>query len=330
MQKGGGCIPHSISARRRRTEAAATTTLLRGVPTSHSLLSDYVAPEKRALALGIFQTGGAVGVMAGFISAGWIADQYGWRAAFFLIGLPGVLIALIAKLTLKDPPRGNYTTEPEPEPEPFMGAVRSLLGRKTFVQLVIAYSIGLFGVYGINGWTPTFFIRVHDMSLTEVGWWVGISSGLGGVLGTFAGAVLAPRLIARDRRWELWWPAWTFIIAIPMFVFVFMTANLTAAFVMLFLATFVTGSSVGPGMAAVQSLAEPQQRATAVAFVMLTSAILGQGLGPFLIGFGSDLLTPSFADDGLRWSMIFSLTIFVWSFVHFMIAARHQKGDIVS
>ena len=300
------------------------------VPTSHSLLSDYVAPEKRALALGIFQTGGAVGVMAGFISAGWIADQYGWRAAFFLIGLPGVLIALIAKLTLKDPPRGNYTTEPEPEPEPFMGAVRSLLGRKTFVQLVIAYSIGLFGVYGINGWTPTFFIRVHDMSLTEVGWWVGISSGLGGVLGTFAGAVLAPRLIARDRRWELWWPAWTFIIAIPMFVFVFMTANLTAAFVMLFLASFVTGSSVGPGMAAVQSLAEPQQRATAVAFVMLTSAILGQGLGPFLIGFGSDLLTPSLADDGLRWSMIFSLTIFAWSFVHFMIAARHQKGDIVS
>ncbi|MCS5573227.1 MAG: MFS transporter, partial [Pseudomonadales bacterium] len=109
------------------------------VPTSHSLLSDYVPPEKRALALGIFQTGGAVGVMAGFIAAGWIADQWGWRMAFFLIGIPGVLIAVVAKMTLKDPPRGNYSTEPEPEPESFMTAAKALLGRKTFVHILIAY-----------------------------------------------------------------------------------------------------------------------------------------------------------------------------------------------
>ncbi len=139
------------------------------VPTSHSLLSDYVPPEKRALALGIFQTGGALGVMFGFIAAGWIADQWGWRWAFFLVGIPGILVAIIAKMTLKDPPRGNYSDAPEPESETFMSAVRALLGRKTFVHIVIAYSVGLFAIYGINGWKPTFYVRVHDMSLTDVG-----------------------------------------------------------------------------------------------------------------------------------------------------------------
>ena len=300
------------------------------VPTSHSLLSDYVPPEKRALALGIFQTGGAVGVMAGFIAAGWIADQWGWRMAFFLIGIPGVLIAVVAKMTLKDPPRGNYSTEPEPEPESFMTAAKALLGRKTFVHILIAYSVGLFAIYGINGWKPSFFIRVHEMSLTEVGWWVGVTSGFGGVIGTFLGAVYATKLIERDRRWEVWWPAWAFIVAIPLFAFVFLTPNITAAFVVVFIGSLVTGSSTGPGMASVQTVAEPRQRATAVAFVMFTSAILGQGLGPFLIGYGSDLLTPSLGADGLRWSMVFSLVIFLWSFVHFMIAARHQKNDAIS
>jgi len=300
------------------------------VPTSHSLLSDYVPPEKRAFALGIFQTGGAVGVMAGFIAAGWIADQYGWRWAFFLIGMPGVVIALISWLTLKDPPRGNYMAEADIEPQPFREAVKALLGRKTFVHVVIAYSVGLFGVYGINGWKPTFFVRVHEMSLTEVGWWVGITSGLGGVIGTFIGSVLATRFISRDRRWEVWWPAWAYIISIPIFAFVFLTPNVTAAFAMVFVASFVTGSSIGPGMASVQTVAEPRQRATAVAFVMFTSALLGQGLGPFLIGYGSDVLTPSLGVDGLRWSMVFSLAIFIWSFVHFMIAAKHQKHDAIS
>ena len=300
------------------------------VPTSHSLLSDYVPPEKRALALGIFQTGGSLGVMFGFIAAGWIADQWGWRWAFFLVGLPGIIVALLAKMTLKDPPRGNYSDAPEPESESFMTAVRALLGRKTFVHIVIAYSVGLFAIYGISGWKPTFYVRVHDMSLTDVGWWVGITSGLGGVIGTLAGSLLAPRLIGRDRRWEMWWPAWAYVLAIPIFVVAFLTPNLVLSFSMVFVASFITGSSIGPGMASVQTVAEPQQRATAVAFVMLTSAILGQGLGPFLIGFGSDYLTPTMGDDGLRWSMVFSLVIFVWAFIHFMVAAKYQKEDAIS
>ena len=300
------------------------------VPSSHSLLTDYVPAEKRALALGIFQTGGAVGIMAGLIAAGWLADQYGWRVTFFLVGVPGVVLSLAARLTVRDPPRGNFSDAPEPVRQPFRVAVASLLRRRTFIHITTAYSLGLFGVYGIGQWMPAFFVRVHEMTLTEVGWGVGITSGLGGAIGTFIGSVLAPRYIARDRRWEVWWPAWAYVACIPTYAGAFLTGDPIVAFSLIFIAAAVAGTSIAPGMASVQSVAEPHQRATAVAMVMFCSAILGQGLGPTAIGFASDYLTPSIGNDGLRWALVMSLALFAWSWVHFMIAARTVHRDRVS
>ncbi|MDE0064134.1 MAG: MFS transporter [Gammaproteobacteria bacterium] len=300
------------------------------VPSGHSLLTDYVPAEQRALALGIFQTGGAVGIMAGLIAAGWLADQYGWRATFFIVGIPGVVLALVARLTVRDPPRGNFSAAPEPEPQSFKQAVASLFRRRTFVHIVVAYSLGLFGVYGIAQWIPAFFVRVHGMTLTEVGWGVGIASGLGGAVGTFLGSVLAPRYIARERRWEVWWPAWAYLVCIPVYAVAFVTGNAMFAFALVFVSSLVAGTSIAPGMASVQSVAEPHQRATAVAIVMFCSAILGQGLGPTAIGFTSDYLTPSLGSDGLRWALLMSLALFAWAWVHFMIAARTVERDRIS
>ena len=300
------------------------------VPSGHSLLTDYVPAEQRALALGIFQTGGAVGIMAGLIAAGWLADQYGWRATFFIVGIPGVVLALVARLTVRDPPRGNFSAAPEPEAQSFKRAIASLFRRRTFVHIVIAYSLGLFGVYGIAQWIPAFFVRVHGMTLTEVGWGVGIASGFGGAVGTFLGAVLAPRYIARERRWEVWWPAWAYLFCIPVYAVAFVTDNAMFAFALVFVSSLVAGTSIAPGMASVQSVAEPHQRATAVAIVMFCSAILGQGLGPTAIGFTSDYLTPSLGGDGLRWALVVSLALFAWAWVHFMMAARTVHRDRIS
>ena len=300
------------------------------VPPSHSLLTDYVPAERRALALGIFQTGGGVGIMVGMIAAGWLADQYGWRATFIIIGVPGVVLALIAKLSVREPPRGNFSAAPEPQAQPFRTAIESLLRRRTYVHIVIAYSLGLFGVYGIAQWIPPFFVRVHGMTLTEVGWGVGLAGGLGGALGTFIGSVVSPRHIARERRWEVWWPAWAYLACIPVYVGAFLTDNATLAFALIFISSLVAGTSVAPGMAGVQSVAEPNQRATAVALVMFASAILGQGLGPTAIGLTSDFLTPSLGSDGLRWALLMSLALFAWSWAHFMIAARTLERDRIS
>lgn len=142
--------------------------------------------------------------------------------------------------------------------------------------------------------------------------------------------MLAPRYIARDRRWEVWWPAWAYLICIPINAIAFLIGHVPTAFVLLFIGSVVAGTSIGPGMASVQSMAEPHQRATAVAILMFTSALLGQGAGPLVIGWVSDLLSPSLGSDGLRWAIVLSLAVFLWSWIHFMLAARTASKDRVS
>ena len=300
------------------------------LPASHSLLSDFVPPKKRAFALSIFQAGGGVGTTLGLVMAGIIAEAYGWRVAFILLGIPGVLIALLVKLTVKDPPRGNYEPQSEMRHDSFATSLKRLVRRPAFVQVTLAYSIGLFCVYGIAAWLPTFYVRVHGLSLSEVGWLVGMTSGVGNVIGMFGSAYVTPKYISRDRRWEVWWPAWAYLVSAPLYLVAFLTGDINLSFALVFLAAFITGTSIGPGMASVQSLAEPRQRATAVALVMFASAILGQGLGPYAIGLGSDYLSVMYDADGLRFAILGSLLLFLWSALHFFIAGRMTNRDRVS
>jgi predicted MFS family arabinose efflux permease len=302
------------------------------VPSSHSLLSDYFPPHRRAFALGVFQAGGSLGIMVGLMSAGILADTLGWRWAFPAVGLPGVLFAIVAWLTIREPKRGSLEGKSEDEvaPMPTGQAFRTLLGRPTYRQILIAYALGLFPVYGIAQWVPAFLVRVHGMSLSQVGVWFGLASGLGGFLGIVIGAMASPLLIRRDRRWELWWPAAAYTVCIPLYGFVFLWPSTGPVVVLVFAASLVAGTGIGPGMASVQTVSEPQLRATAIAMIMLCSALLGQGGGPLAIGILSDLLEPSTGVESLRWALVASLAIFVWSIVHFFLAARSQPRDAVN
>jgi MFS family permease len=302
------------------------------VPSSHSLLSDYFPPERRAFALGVFQAGGSLGIMAGLMSAGYLADTLGWRVAFPVVGLPGVLFAIVAWLTIREPRRGGLEgkTQDEVEAMPTGLAFKTLLGRRTYRQILIAYALGLFPIYGIAQWVPAFLVRSHEMSLTQVGVWFGFASGGGGFLGILLGAAMSPLLISRDRRWELWIPAVAYIVCIPLYAYAFLGTSTGAVMVIVFLAAAVAGFGIGPGMASVQTVSEPQLRATAIAMIMLFSAVLGQGGGPFAIGLLSDFLEPSMGIESLRWALVASLSIFVWAIVHFFVAARTMLKDAVN
>jgi predicted MFS family arabinose efflux permease len=302
------------------------------VPTSHSLLSDYFPPHRRAFALGVFQAGGSLGIMTGLMSAGVLADTLGWRWAFPAVGLPGVLFALVAWLTIREPARGRLEGKSREQVAamPTGRALRTLLGRPTYRQILIGYALGLFPVYGIGQWVPAFLVRVHGMSLSSVGLWFGLASGLGGFLGIVLGAVGSPLVIRRDRRWELWWPAAAYTLCIPLYGYAFLGGSLAAVIVALFAAALVAGSGIGPGMASVQTVSEPQLRATAIAMIMLFSALLGQGGGPLLIGIVSDFLEPSVGIMSLRWALVASLGIFIWCVVHFLLGARTMPRDAVN
>jgi len=302
------------------------------VPSSHSLLSDYFPPHRRAFALGVFQAGGSLGIMVGLMSAGILADTLGWRWAFPVVGLPGVLFAFVAWLTVREPKRGMLEgrSQQEVEPMPTRQAFRTLLGRRTYRQILIAYALGLFPIYGIAQWVPAFLVRSHEMSLSQVGVWFGFASGFGGFTGILLGAFSSPLLIRRDRRWELWIPAVSYIVCLPLYAYVFLGTSSSVVMAVLFVAAMVAGYGIGPGMASVQTVSEPQLRATAIAMIMLCSALLGQGGGPFAIGLLSDFLEPSLGIESLRWAMLASLSIFVWAVVHFFLAARTMPEDAVN
>ncbi len=300
------------------------------VPASHSLLGDYYPPEKRAFALGVFQAGGGLGTMAGLVLGGLIAEAFGWRAAFMIVGLPGVLVAVLAWMTVREPPRGRYDPGTTHEPVSTRAAFKTLLGRRTFRQIVIAYSLGLIGVYGFAQWIPAFMMRSHEMTLGEVGIWVGLASGAGSFIGIGLGAILAPKVIERDRRWEVWWPGAAYGLCVPVYLLTFGVGDTTLALALAFVASLIAGSGIGPGMASVQTVAEPRLRATAIAFVMFMSAVIGQGGGPFLIGLMSDLLTPQYGIDSLRVALMLTNVLLAWCVIHFWLAGRTMLDEAVN
>ena len=298
------------------------------MPASHSLLGDHFPAERRAFALGVFQGGGGVGTMLGLILAGLIAQAYGWRWTFILIGLPGVLLAALVWKTLIEPREDQpVAMARERDGVGIALAVRTLVGRPTYRQILLAFMFTVSGLYGLIQWLPTFMIRSHDLNMGQVGLWYGPTFGLGIIIGTFAGAVVAPKWIERDRRWELWWPAVAYLISVPLFVWMFLTSNVQLVFALLFLGTLIGTTGQGPLMASIQSVAGSNLRAMAISIV-LAAGVVGQITGPFLAGLFSDLWAPRFGVDSLRYAMIIPMGLLGWGVVHLWLGSRGLIGDL--
>jgi MFS family permease len=150
------------------------------------------------------------------------------------------------------------------------------------------------------------------------------------LIGQVAGSVFSPALVIRDRRWELWVPALSYFTCAVTFVLAFLAPSAVFALILVFMANLLGGIAFGPMMSSVQSVAEPHLRATAISIVMFVSAMMGQGAGSFVIGFLSDVLTPAYADESLRISLLISTLLMFWSVVHFVFAARSIHRDRIN
>lgn len=294
------------------------------VPAAHSLIGDYLPPERRALGISIFQAGGLAGLSAGLMITGFLADALGWRTALMVVGLSGIPLSLLIFMTLPEPLRRGHDASVV---EPAKAAISGLLRRPALRHLVLAISIGGFGTYGITQWLAAFFIRVHGLSLSQIGLWSGLSSGGGAILGVLCGGVIAARLIARDRRWELWVPAIAYAGSAPLYMIVFASPSPWVAIGVKFFATFLAASGGGVALSAIQSFAEPHRRATAVALVLFLTSLLGLGLGPLAVGLLSDALAPSLGKESLRVALLASTGALVWAGIHFWLAARTSVRD---
>jgi predicted MFS family arabinose efflux permease len=258
-------------------------------PPAHSLISDYVAPEKRASALAFYSLGVPVGSAMGFIVGALIAQEFGWRAAFFAVGLPGVILGAIAWFTLKEPRVLGLVAQPKAGSAPSFGdALKELSKRKSYWYAVFAATTLSFLGYGHAYFLPSFLTRVHEMGLAERGAAMAAMTLTSGVVGTLIGGILADKAAKSDTRAYMTVPLIAFVCGIPFFWLAMFAKTAPMAILFLAVPTLLNSLWYGPVYAAVQSLVQPRTRATAVAIMLFVVNMIGLGAGPTAIGFFSD------------------------------------------
>ena len=303
-----------------------------GSPPSHSLLADYFAPNKRATALGVYALGIPIGILFGNLAGGWINEFFGWRYAFFVVGVPGILLAIVLKLSVKEPPRGySEARKTDVVQVPFMGVVKTMWGFRSFRHMSIGAGTQAFVGYGSIAWMPSFLIRTYDMSSGEVGTALGLIIGIFGGLGTFFGGFIGDRLGIRNIRWYMLVPAIGFLVTVPFGFAVFTVDSLLLALVFYTVPAFLVNLYTGPTFGMTQSLAPLAMRASASALLLFIINIIGLVFGPTTVGIISDLLQSNWQMndvESLKYALLACNFVYLISFVNYWSASKYLKDDL--
>lgn len=305
-----------------------------GSPPSHSLLADYFAPSKRATALGIYALGIPIGILFGNLAGGWVDEIFGWRYAFFVVGIPGILLAILLRVTVKEPPRGHTeTTKQTLDQVPFSVVVKTMWQKKSFRHMSLGAATQAFVGYGAIAWMPMFLVRSHDMSSGEVGTALGLIIGICGGVGTFLGGYMADRLGTRNVKWYMLIPALGFLISVPFGFVVFYTHNLVIALACYCLPAFLVNLYTGPTFGMTQGLAPLAMRAAAAALLLFIINIIGLVFGPTTVGLLSDWFQSAWQlnnTESLRFALMACNMIYIISFINYYFASRHLEKDLAN
>jgi MFS family permease len=297
-------------------------------PAASSLLADYFPAHRRATAFAIYGLGISNGMGLGLIVGGWANELYGWRAAFMLCAIPGLLLALVVRITIREPLRGmSERTVIQAPQRSWLATLRVILSRKSF----LAYTLGL-GLFSFSGnafetWTPVYMLRIYHMGTGTVGTWTGLIEGVGGLIGTLAGGLLADRLGRRDVRWYLWMPAAAAAAMVPS-MFVFLHTNGSAMFLFYFLTIIFSASYMAPMVAITQRIVPVNSRALATALLYLLLNLIGPGAGPFAAGLLNDVFAVSHGVESVRLSLSVTLFGAVCGVFLTLVGARHLPSDL--
>lgn len=300
-----------------------------GSPPSHSLISDYFSEEKRGTALGIFSLGVPIGILIGFLAGGWLDESLGWRNAFYVVGLPGLVLAVIVAATLREPARtiasGNETTE---HATSAAHIIRFLWNAKSFRYTALASGLYAFVGYSNVTWAPSYLMRTYGMESGEVGTWLSLILGIGGAIGVYAGGALSDAWAARNQRGRLYVPAISVVVAVPFSIPIFIAESPLVALGFLVVPSTLGMMYQGPAFAVTQSLATPRMRATAAGLLLFVINIIGLACGPAVTGFVSDLLEPAYGTRSLGYAMLLVTFLLLASGFLFWLASREFEADL--
>lgn len=299
-----------------------------GVAPSYAVIADHFPSSKRARALAIYSLGIPLGSATGVIAGGYIAAAVDWRLAFFVVGLAGLLIAPLFKYFVRDKVRPPV--DPSVPAYSFTGTVRILARKRAFWFLAFgAASSSMLG-YGIAFWLPSLLQRSFGLSLIDTSLFFGAILLLGGVAGVLGGGMIGDWLGRTDKAAYGLVPAAAFLLAVPLFAAGIMSGSATLAFILFLIPQALAYVWLGPVLSAVQHLVPADARATASALFLLINNLIGIGGGILFLGALSDFLTPIYGEDGLRYSMLYSLSFYVIAAGLMALAAKPLRSEWIA
>lgn len=274
-------------------------------PPAHSMIADLYPPEKRSSAMGFYTLGISAGIMLAYLAGGWVAQNIGWREAFYIVGLPGLLLALIVRFTLPEPQRGASEQRTDSGKQPgLLVVVRFLLSRPSFLYMAVAAGLSSFVGYSVVNFMPSFVVRSFGMDVATLGVWLGLIYGFAGGAGFFGGGYLADHIGRSGHRKALWFIAIAMLVSAVFLAAVFMSSNVVWCLVLFVVPTATGNFYLAPVLSQTQSLVSLRMRAVASSLVLLIINVIGLATGSPVTGLISDVLEPAYGQESMRYSLL--------------------------
>ncbi len=322
-----------------------------------SLVADHFPPRRRASAMGLIMLGLPVGTIFGAVGGGLVGQNFGWRAAFYALGIPGLIVAVLALWLLREPPRGlaDGATPKRVDPAtiPPLGTVfRQLFGTPTLRHIIIGGALCSIGIQGVAQFMPFFFVRQFQMPIAQAASLFGLVSGGALAVGLLLGSFGTDRAALRNPRWPALGPAIALVFTCALFVFGFAQREVLPTVLLLIGGCIGAMVHYGPTVAMIQNLSPLSMRSSAAAIFAMLYALVGTGIGPTFVGIASDLFAASAFDGayaatcvpgrtapeaaaacaeaariGMSRALMACMTAYAWAAIHYFLAVRSIAAD---
>lgn len=299
-----------------------------GHPAALSMLSDLYSTKSGGLAISLFLVGGTIGSVIGLAGGSYIAAEWGWRYALVLMGAPGILLALLIHLTMKEPRKVcRFPSFSEVLGKAFVSESRTLFAKNSFFYCIIGFTV--FAVFGQGSgqWTMSYLIRHFELDLAQAGGTLGLVMGVSGILGMLFGGLISNIIGKANVKWYIYFPIFIIVLMIPITIAIYISNSIMVVYWMLGLSGVLVGLMTPPIFALVFGISGVANKALGIAILGMLATLVGGGLGPMIIGGISDIFTNYYGEDALRLALLTSILFLPLSILFFYLASRTLEQE---